>query len=155
MAFDREARPARPARGNKRRKVCQFCAEKCECIDYKDAAKLRLVEIEGLLDVGDTAGPAGEDQPLQEKEACHGEPIEALGRVEQWNQWHGRFLLREDFLSQRGRPVQFLFGDGKGQSPRRHPGLGKSPGEDLKHGAVQGGAPKRPGIWREWIRSVW
>ena len=24
MAFDREARPARPARGNKRRKVCQF-----------------------------------------------------------------------------------------------------------------------------------
>ena len=36
MAFDREARPARPARGNKRRKVCQFCAEKCECIDYKD-----------------------------------------------------------------------------------------------------------------------
>ena len=39
MAFDREARPARPARGNKRRKVCQFCAEKCESIDYKDAAK--------------------------------------------------------------------------------------------------------------------
>ena len=26
---------------HKRRKVCQFCAEKCECIDYKDAAKLR------------------------------------------------------------------------------------------------------------------
>ena len=41
MDFDREARPARPARGNKRRKVCQFCAEKCESIDYKDAAKLR------------------------------------------------------------------------------------------------------------------
>ena len=40
MAFDRESRPARPARG-KRRKVCQFCAEKCESIDYKDAAKLR------------------------------------------------------------------------------------------------------------------
>ena len=40
MAFDREARPARPVRG-KRRKVCQFCAEKCESIDYKDAAKLR------------------------------------------------------------------------------------------------------------------
>ncbi len=30
-----------PQRGNKRRKVCQFCAEKCESIDYKDAAKLR------------------------------------------------------------------------------------------------------------------
>ena len=29
MAFDREARPARPNRG-KRRKVCQFCADKCE-----------------------------------------------------------------------------------------------------------------------------
>ncbi|WP_297301486.1 30S ribosomal protein S18, partial [uncultured Oscillibacter sp.] len=40
MAFDRESRPARPTRG-KRRKVCQFCAEKCEHIDYKDAAKLR------------------------------------------------------------------------------------------------------------------
>ena len=40
MAFDREARPARPVRG-KRRKVCQFCADKCESIDYKDAAKLR------------------------------------------------------------------------------------------------------------------
>ena len=40
MAFDREARPARPNRG-KRRKVCQFCADKCEHIDYKDAAKLR------------------------------------------------------------------------------------------------------------------
>ena len=40
MAFDRESRPARPARG-KRRKVCQFCAEQCESIDYKDAAKLR------------------------------------------------------------------------------------------------------------------
>ena len=24
-----------------RRKVCQFCAEKVETIDYKDAAKLR------------------------------------------------------------------------------------------------------------------
>ena len=27
--------------GGKRRKVCQFCADKCESIDYKDAAKLR------------------------------------------------------------------------------------------------------------------
>ena len=35
MAFDRESRPARPTRG-KRRKVCQFCAEKCEHIDYKN-----------------------------------------------------------------------------------------------------------------------
>ena len=40
MAFDREARPARPMRG-KRRKVCQFCADKSEYIDYKDTAKLR------------------------------------------------------------------------------------------------------------------
>ena len=46
MAVDREARPARPMRG-KRRKVCQFCADKCESIDYKDAAKLRR-SAEGL-----------------------------------------------------------------------------------------------------------
>ena len=39
MAFDREARPARP-RG-KRRKVCTFCADKVEHIDYKDAGKLK------------------------------------------------------------------------------------------------------------------
>mgnify|MGYP002548296299 CR=1 FL=1 len=57
MAFDREARPARPARGNKRRKVCQFCAEKCECIDYKDAAKLRR-SAEGLRRSSDPNGPA-------------------------------------------------------------------------------------------------
>ena len=30
------------ARGNrKRRKVCQFCVDKCQSIDYKDTAKLR------------------------------------------------------------------------------------------------------------------
>lgn len=40
MAFDRDSRPSRPMRG-KRRKVCQFCADKAEFIDYKDAAKLR------------------------------------------------------------------------------------------------------------------
>ena len=27
--------------GRKRRKVCQFCADKCQHIDYKDVAKLR------------------------------------------------------------------------------------------------------------------
>ena len=36
MPMDRE----RP-RGRKRRKVCAFCVDKVECIDYKDAAKLR------------------------------------------------------------------------------------------------------------------
>ncbi|MBQ3102655.1 MAG: 30S ribosomal protein S18 [Oscillospiraceae bacterium] len=41
MAMERDnARPARPM-NRKRRKVCQFCVDKCECIDYKDAAKLR------------------------------------------------------------------------------------------------------------------
>ena len=34
---NREQRP----RGRKRRKVCTFCADKVEQIDYKDAAKLR------------------------------------------------------------------------------------------------------------------
>ena len=35
---DRGDKPARP---HKRRKVCQFCAEKSQFIDYKDAAKLK------------------------------------------------------------------------------------------------------------------
>lgn len=37
--MDREDRPQRGR--NKRRKVCQFCADKVESIDYKDVAKLR------------------------------------------------------------------------------------------------------------------
>ena len=36
MPMDRE----RP-RGRKRRKVCSFCVDKVEHIDYKDSAKLR------------------------------------------------------------------------------------------------------------------
>ena len=40
MAMERENRPVRGG-GKRRKKVCQFCADKCECIDYKDAAKLR------------------------------------------------------------------------------------------------------------------
>ena len=36
MAFDRDR-----SKNHKRRKVCQFCADKCEHIDYKDTAKLR------------------------------------------------------------------------------------------------------------------
>ena len=38
MAMDRDNRGPR---GRKRRKVCAFRADKVECIDYKDAAKLR------------------------------------------------------------------------------------------------------------------
>ena len=38
MAMERENRPARGA-GKRRKKVCQFCVDKCEHIDYKDAAK--------------------------------------------------------------------------------------------------------------------
>ena len=35
-------RPARPAANNRRRrKVCIFCADKVDFIDYKDSAKLR------------------------------------------------------------------------------------------------------------------
>ena len=37
MAMEREQRP----RGRKRRKVCAFCADKVEHIDYKDAARLK------------------------------------------------------------------------------------------------------------------
>ena len=40
MAMERENRAPR-GNGRKRRKVCQFCVDKCEHIDYKDAAKLR------------------------------------------------------------------------------------------------------------------
>ena len=38
MAMERDNNPAR---GRKRRKVCAFCVDKVEQIDYKDAAKLR------------------------------------------------------------------------------------------------------------------
>ena len=41
MPMDRENRPARSGAPRKRRKVCQFCVDKVEHIDYKDAAKLR------------------------------------------------------------------------------------------------------------------
>ena len=41
MAMERENRAPRGA-VRKRKKVCQFCVDKCEYIDYKDAAKLRL-----------------------------------------------------------------------------------------------------------------
>ena len=37
MAMERENRGPRT---RKRRKVCQFCADKCDWSDYKDAAKL-------------------------------------------------------------------------------------------------------------------
>ncbi|MBR2590023.1 MAG: 30S ribosomal protein S18 [Clostridia bacterium] len=37
MAYDKNRRPG----GKSRRKVCAFCAEKVDYIDYKDTAKLR------------------------------------------------------------------------------------------------------------------
>ena len=41
MAMEYETRAPRVGGPNrKRRKVCQFCVDKCEQIDYKDAAKL-------------------------------------------------------------------------------------------------------------------
>ena len=43
MAMERENRPVRGG-GKRRKKVCQFCVDKCECIDYKDAAKLRRTQ---------------------------------------------------------------------------------------------------------------
>lgn len=39
---ERTERPERPRGGRKgRRKVCRFCADKIETIDYKDVARLR------------------------------------------------------------------------------------------------------------------
>ena len=34
-------RPDRKRGGRRRRKVCTFCVDKVECIDYKDVAKLK------------------------------------------------------------------------------------------------------------------
>lgn len=43
MAYDntRPERSERPNRDRRRRKVCQFCVDKVQSIDYKDTAKLR------------------------------------------------------------------------------------------------------------------
>ena len=38
---DRGERPDRPHRGRKRRKVCSFCVDKVQGIDYKDIPVLR------------------------------------------------------------------------------------------------------------------
>ena len=40
MPMDGNVKDQRP-RGRKRRKVCTFCVDKVEHIDYKDAAKLK------------------------------------------------------------------------------------------------------------------
>ena len=41
MANEREPRAPRAGGNRKRKKVCQFCVDKCQHIDYKDTAKLR------------------------------------------------------------------------------------------------------------------
>ncbi len=41
MEREYRERSDRPMRGRKRRKVCTFCVDKVEKIDYKDVAKLR------------------------------------------------------------------------------------------------------------------
>ena len=38
---NREQRPARGGNMHRRKKVCLFCADKVEVIDYKDTGKLR------------------------------------------------------------------------------------------------------------------
>ena len=40
MAYDKNADRKGGVRKG-RRKVCAFCVDKCECIDYKDVAKLQ------------------------------------------------------------------------------------------------------------------
>lgn len=41
MAYEKNDRAARPMNRKSHKKVCAFCVEKAETIDYKDAAKLR------------------------------------------------------------------------------------------------------------------
>ena len=42
MAFEKkDVKPARPMNRKSRKKVCTFCVEKSEFIDYKDTQKLR------------------------------------------------------------------------------------------------------------------
>ena len=42
MAFDRDNRDSRPRGGRKgRKKVCAFCVDKIQDIDYKDTLRLR------------------------------------------------------------------------------------------------------------------
>ena len=41
MPNERENRAPRANASRKRKKVCQFCVDKCQTIDYKDTAKLR------------------------------------------------------------------------------------------------------------------
>lgn len=38
---ERSERPSRPGGRRPRKKVCQFCVDRAEHIDYKDVAKLR------------------------------------------------------------------------------------------------------------------
>ena len=41
MAYEKSDRPVRPGARKPRKKVCAFCVDKVEEIDYKDIAKLR------------------------------------------------------------------------------------------------------------------
>ena len=62
MAFDKSAAPQK---NRKRRKVCQFCADKCEWIDYKDAAKLhRYISERGKILPRRTTGACAYHQRL-------------------------------------------------------------------------------------------
>ena len=74
MAMERENRAPR---GRKRRKVCAFCVDKVECIDYKDAAKLRrytspphhrhLRHASASADRGHQARPSGRPAALRHR----------------------------------------------------------------------------------------
>lgn len=41
MAYNNDDKQSRPPRRAPRRKVCQFCIDKTDDVDYKDVAKLR------------------------------------------------------------------------------------------------------------------
>ena len=91
MAFDRDK-----SKNRKRRKVCQFCVDKCTFIDYKDTARLRryLSERSKILPRRTTGTCAMHQRQLTEaiKRA-------ALRR--------GRFLLRDRRRKERRKKEPF------------------------------------------------
>ena len=99
MAMERENRPARGG-VRKRKKVCQFCVDKCEHIDYKDAAKLRrfISERSKILPRRTTGTCAMHQRQLTEaikrarQIAGESGPVQKTGQHLPGGRYHERYL---------------------------------------------------------------